>query len=189
MPTTSKRPRMRATGFTYLGLLIFVAIVGIVSAATAALGSIAQRRIAEDELLFVGAQFRAALKSYYEATPPGGAPYPLSLQALLKDTRFPTAVRHLRQIYIDPLTGKSDWILVTTPNGEIMGISSASDRRPIKVDRFPPPFEAFAGKESYSEWVFYYQMLPVAVAHRSDASTAKQNATDLQMPASAGTVK
>ncbi|KGC91215.1 putative transmembrane protein [Burkholderia pseudomallei] len=177
-----------ATGFTYLGLLIFVAIVSIVAAAAAALGSIAQRRIAEEELLFVGAQFRAALKSYYEATPPGSDPYPLSLQALLKDTRFPTVVRHLRQIYIDPLTGKSDWLLVTTPNGEIMGISSASDRRPIKVDRFPQPFEAFAGKKSYSEWVFYYRMLPIAVAHPYDVSTVKQNATDLRIPANADTV-
>lgn len=159
-----------AGGFTYLGLLILVAILGIVSVASVALGSIAQRRIAEEELLFVGAQFRAALKSYYEATPPGGDPYPSSLQVLLKDPRFPTVVRHLRQIYVDPLTGRDDWLLVKTPGGEIMGVGSTSDRHPIKVDRFPPPFEAFAGKSHYSEWLFYYQMSPIAAARPSGAS-------------------
>ncbi|MBR8177464.1 type II secretion system protein [Burkholderia ambifaria] len=170
MRTTSRRLGIPATGFAYLGLLIFVAIAGVISAAAVSFGSIAQRRIAEDELLFVGLQFRAALKSYYEATPPGGDPYPLSLQALLKDSRFPTVVRHLRQIYVDPLTGKTDWLLVTTPTGEIMGISSASDQHPIKVDRFPPPFEIFAGKKRYSEWVFYYQISAVAAARPSAAS-------------------
>ncbi|WP_244130290.1 type II secretion system protein [Burkholderia sp. BCC0044] len=150
--------------------MIFVAILGIVSAAAAALGSIAQRRIAEEELLFVGAQFRAALKSYYEVTPPGGDPYPSSLQVLLLDPRFPTIVRHLRQIYVDPLTGRDDWLLVMTPGGKIMGVSSASDRHPIKVDRFPPPFEAFACKSRYSEWLFYYQISPIAVVRPSGAS-------------------
>ncbi|WP_249181095.1 hypothetical protein [Burkholderia vietnamiensis] len=118
----------------------------------------------------MGTQFRAALKSYYEATPPGGDPYPLSLQALLKDTRFPNVVRHLRQIYTDPLTGRADWSLITTPAGEIMGVGSTSSQHPIKVDRFPPPFEAFAGKKSYSEWVFFYQMSPVAAARPLAAS-------------------
>lgn len=101
---------------------------------------------------------------------PGGDPYPSSLQVLLKDPRFPTVVRHLRQIYVDPLTGRDDWLLVKTPGGEIMGVGSTSDRHPIKVDRFPPPFEAFAGKSHYSEWLFYYQMSPIAAARPSGAS-------------------
>ncbi|RQS58006.1 type II secretion system protein [Burkholderia sp. Bp8963] len=161
---------MPPKGFTYLGLVIFVAILGIVSAAAAELGSIARRRSAEAELLFVGAQFRAALKSYYEATPRGSNPYPSSLQVLLKDPRFPTVVRHLRQIYPDPITGRTDWLLVMAPGGEIMGISSASARRPIKTAGFPEPFVTFAGKSSYSEWVFYYQMSPVTVARPSVAT-------------------
>jgi len=161
---------MRSEGFTYLGLLIFVAILGIVSSAVAALGSIAQRRSAEEELLFVGAQFRSALKSYYEATPLGSDPYPPSLQALLKDPRFPNVVRHLRQIYPDPITGRPDWLLVMSPSGEIMGVSSPSTQRPIKVAGFPAPFETFAGKTSYAEWVFYFQMSPNGVAHPAAAS-------------------
>lgn len=172
MPITRHRRAGSAGGFTYLGLLIIVAILGIVSATAAAVGSIVQRRSAEEELLFVGAQFRIALKSYYEATPRGSSPYPLSLQALLKDPRFPTVVRHLRQIYADPITGRPDWVLLVTPGGEIVGISSASARRPIKVDRFPEPFETFAGKSSYSDWIFYYQMAPNAVPRPSAASAA-----------------
>ena len=160
---TSVSRRDSAAGFTYLGLLISVAIIGVVSVAAAALGSIAQRRSAEEELLFVGSQYRAALKSYYDMTPLGGNPYPLSLQGLLKDPRYPNVVRHLRKIYVDPITGRADWLLQMAPGGEIMGISSASTRQPIKVAQFAEPFEAFAGKKHYSEWVFYYRISPTVV--------------------------
>lgn len=172
--TTSGHRGSRAAGFTYLALMISVAIISIVAAAAGALGSIAQRRSAEEELLFVGAQFRTALKSYYEMTPAGSSPYPISLQALLKDPRYPNAVRHLRKIYADPITGRADWLLLIAPGGEIIGVSSRSTRHPIKVAQFSEPFETFADKKSYADWVFYYRMSPLSAPSAASAVSLQQ---------------
>jgi type II secretory pathway pseudopilin PulG len=56
-------------GFTYLSLIVMVAIVGLVTASAIKLGSVLQRSRAEQELLDIGAAFSDALKSYADATP------------------------------------------------------------------------------------------------------------------------
>ncbi|MEF9927501.1 MAG: type II secretion system protein, partial [Massilia sp.] len=101
--------RGRQAGFTYLGLIIFVTIIGLVGAATLKIGALLQRAAAEEELLDIGAAFSAALDSYAAATPQGASPYPPSLKELLKDPRVPGVRRHLRKIFVDPLTGKAEW--------------------------------------------------------------------------------
>ncbi|MCT7313293.1 type II secretion system GspH family protein [Ralstonia sp. CHL-2022] len=144
------------TGFTYLGVLILVAVLGITTTTALTLGALIERRMAEEELLYVGEQYRAALESYSRATPAGSSRYPMTLQDLLRDPRYPDVRRHLRKIYLDPLTSKDDWILVQAPGGGIIGLHSASQRVPIKIANFPPPLQTFEGKESYSDWVFSY---------------------------------
>jgi type II secretory pathway pseudopilin PulG len=150
------RARLRhEDGFTYVGLLILLAVIGIAAAASIQMGGIVQRRAAEEELLAIGVEFRTALISYANATPAGQKRAPSSLQDLLKDPRYPNTRRHLRKIYIDPLTGKADWGLVQNPDGSgIVGIYSLSDAKPIKVGNFDLPFVEFANKASYKEWVF-----------------------------------
>jgi type II secretory pathway pseudopilin PulG len=61
----------RQHGFTYLGLIVLVTVIGLVGAATIKIESLLQRAAAEEELLAVGAAFSAALESYAAATPPG----------------------------------------------------------------------------------------------------------------------
>lgn len=151
-----KNRRHHAAGFTYLGLLIFIAVIGLASAASVTVGTLVQRRGAEQELLFVGSQFRNAFQSYYAATPAGQRPYPDTLEELVKDPRFPQPVRHLRRIYADPITGKADWILLDAPLGGIMEISSTSDRQPIKIGNFSDADALLEGKSKYSEWAFFY---------------------------------
>ena len=68
-------PVPKQHGFSYVGLLILLAIVGTLSAATLTAGSAMQRRATEDELLFIGEQFQRALNSYANASPPGWAPH------------------------------------------------------------------------------------------------------------------
>ena len=81
-----RRPRKRRDGgFTYLSLIILVAIIGLVSASALKLGSVLQRSRAERELLDIGAAFSDALQSYANATPAGFPPQPPSLKELLKD--------------------------------------------------------------------------------------------------------
>ena len=143
-------------GFTYLSLIILVAIIGIVSATALQAGSVLQRREAEEELLSIGAEFRNALISYANATPMGQKQTPASLQDLLKDPRYPNPRRHLRKLYADPITGKEEWGLVQWQGegGGIIGVYSLSQDKPIKVGNFEPEFQDFTGKESYSEWKF-----------------------------------
>lgn len=152
-----------AQGFTYIGLIIFIAILGLASTASVSVGTLVQRRGAEQELLFVGSQFRNAFQSYYLATPPGKKQYPNSLDDLIKDPRFPQPVRHLRKIYADPITGKTDWTVIEAPGGGVMGVSSKSDAQPIKIGNFSDADKLLDGKAKYSEWVFFYA--PVSVAN------------------------
>ena len=60
-----------AGGFTYSRLIILVAIIGLVGAATLKVDALLRRAAAERELLEIGAAFGAALTSYADATPRG----------------------------------------------------------------------------------------------------------------------
>ena len=149
------RPRRRDGGFTYLSLIILVAIIGLVSASALKLGSVIQRSRAEQELLVIGAAFSDALQSYADATPSGMPTQPPSLQALLKDPRFPGVRRHLRKLYVDPMTGKPDWgVLYLGDKVGVLGVYSLSDAKPVKIGNFPPRFQGFEGKAKISEWRF-----------------------------------
>ncbi|MGE5794876.1 MAG: type II secretion system protein, partial [Bacteroidota bacterium] len=147
---------MRAQGgFTYVGLLLAVALAGVALAAAGTLWSTAAQRDKEAELLFVGGQFRRAIGSYYEGTP-GAKRYPLKLEDLLEDKRLAVTRRHLRQLYADPMTGHPDWELVRLPDGAIVGVHSRADGMPMKVANFAPSDESFANAASYRDWVFAY---------------------------------
>lgn len=145
------------TGVALLALLIALAILGGVAASRVQEGMLAQRRAAEQELLAIGREFRNAMISYANATPPGEPNLPHSLDDLLRDPRHPTIQRHLRKIYVDPITGDTQWGLMTLPNnGGIVGIYSLSTAAPIKTSQFDPEFAAFTGKTSYAEWIFAF---------------------------------
>ncbi|MDW3682865.1 type II secretion system protein [Cupriavidus sp. CV2] len=149
------RPTRRARGFGYIGLVLMVAVIGVAAAATLRLGAVAQRRAAEEELLAIGTEFRDAFISYANATPPGQPRTPPSLQALLKDPRYPTPRRHLRKLYVDPLTGEDGWgTIQAVPGPGIMGVYSMSNGKPIKIGNFDLRFQDFEGKTTYREWKF-----------------------------------
>jgi type II secretory pathway pseudopilin PulG len=141
-------------GFTFIGVLILAAVLGIGLVGLARLWSIEAQREREHELLYVGDQFRAAILSYSRLTPAGKPPYPRELTDLLEDRRHPVVRRHLRQLYPDPLTGQVDWDTVRAADGGILGVHSRHDGAPIKVGNFPPHYGAFEGAKSYREWVF-----------------------------------
>lgn len=147
--------RSGARGFAYIGLLLFVAVFGALSAGVIGAGANIGQRSAEEELLWVGTQYRNAIKSYYEAGA-GGRRYALSFDELLRDPRIPGVRRHLRRLYPDPLTGSEEWGIVQAPGGGIMGVYSKSEREPLKVEGFPVEFVDFTGKKKVSEWVFAY---------------------------------
>lgn len=144
------------SGFTYLAILFAVAISSIVLTGTISLWSLERQRDKERELLFIGNQFRQAIAHYYENSPGGIKQYPIKLTDLLSDNRFSTIQRHLRQIYIDPISGTDNWELVITTSGGISGVFSRSHGCPIKRAEFSERDEQFLGKNRYSDWKFIY---------------------------------
>ncbi len=151
--TRGDRPR-RECGFTYIGLLMLLAVIGIAATASVQLGSVVQRRHAEQELLFLGSQFRAALSSYANGSAPNQPRFPRTFEQLLRDPRVPGVRRHLRRVPIDPLTGKDEWGIVRSADGYIVGIFSLSEASPIKRGNFNAEFAEFAAATSYRNWVF-----------------------------------
>ena len=114
------------------------------------------KREKEQELLFVGSQFRQAIKLYYEHTPPQTQRYPFRLEDLLEDPRYPSTQRYLRKIYADPINGNTKWGLVKGPSGEILGVHSLSRREPVKKGGFSNVDKNFENKTKYADWVFMY---------------------------------
>jgi type II secretory pathway pseudopilin PulG len=137
-----------------MAVLLAVALHGAVLAAVGVVWSNAQKRERETQLLFVGHEFRKAIRSY--AAGAGGAgTYPESLEDLLRDPRTPALKRHLRKIYVDPMTGKAEWGLVRSPEGKgILGVYSLSEDAPLKTGNFAEADKEFEGKTSYAEWKF-----------------------------------
>lgn len=152
----------REGGFTYLVLLAIVAVMGVVLATVGEVWHTALKREKEQELLFVGDQFRRALNLYHLHTPGKARPYPMSLDDLLKDPRAPGVQRYLRKIYADPLTGSTQWGLIKGPNGEIFGVHSLSEEEPVKKSGFSLAYSAFEGRKKYSDWVFMYDQGQIA---------------------------
>ena len=165
-------------GFSYIGLLIAIVFFGFGSVGAARLLASTERAEREQELLFIGEQFRSAIRSYVQVTGNAGK-YPLTLAELLQDSRFPTPRRHLRRLYTDPITGKAEWGLVLAPEGGIMGVYSLSTREPQKISNFPAEVGSFlpqpeprpsnasiwaistplppAKIKSYQDWKFIYR--------------------------------
>jgi type II secretory pathway pseudopilin PulG len=133
-----------------------IASLGLLLVATAEVWHTAQQREKEQELLFVGNQFRQAIKAYNEHTPPMASRYPAKLEDLLEDPRYPSTQRYLRKIYLDPISGSTKWELVKGPGGEIFGVHSRSGKEPIKKSGFSSMDKSFENKKKYADWVFMY---------------------------------
>lgn len=146
----------RSQGFSYLGLLIFIALMGIGLALTGTVWHATAQREKETELLFVGDQFRTAIARFYEGSPGGVKKFPGALEDLLEDRRYPTTKRHLRRIYRDPMTDGHEWGLIAAPDGSIMGVFSLLEKAPRKVSGFRTEYERFADAKTYSDWKFAY---------------------------------
>jgi len=118
--------RLRAQGgFTYLWVLVAIAVLGIGLLAVSEVWVTSARRQKLVELEWIGAQFTQAIGSYYQSTPGAAKVYPLTLQDLLEDRRYVTVRRHLRTVYANPFTGKPDWEQVLAADGRIRGVRVA----------------------------------------------------------------
>lgn len=150
------RPRYSpapAAGFTYIGLLIAVVLVGLALSAVGTVWRTTAQREREKELLFIGHEFQGAIAAYYQA---GGRQFPQDLNDLLEDKRWPEPRHFLRRLYADPMTGQADWTLIRVDSLGITGIASSSTAAPIKKSGFQPEEEDFKDAETYQDWKFIY---------------------------------
>lgn len=150
---TPSGSRAALAGYTYVIVLLWVALVGIGLAVTGQVWHTTAQREREEELLFIGEEFRRALTSYYE-TSPGVKRFPPSLAVLVRDERQGIVRRHLRRVYADPMTGQAEWGLVRQPDGGIVAVHSLAKGKPLRSGNFTGAQEAFSGKQRYSDWVF-----------------------------------
>ncbi|MGZ5689301.1 MAG: type II secretion system protein [Caldimonas sp.] len=159
-------------GVVLLALLVAITLLAIGLMSAVDVWTLSRQREREKELLFVGEQYRQAIRHYYLTAPPGGARgYPTSIDVLLEDDRFPIPVRHLRRAYPDPITGKPEWGHLTVGD-RILGVYSLSDAHPIKKAGFPLGVSNFEEAETYKDWVFAYVRGRGAVLPAPSASAA-----------------
>ncbi|MFC0131676.1 type II secretion system pseudopilin PulG [Massilia eurypsychrophila] len=150
-----RTPSRHHGGFTYLGLIVLVTVIGLVGAATLKIDSLMRRAAAEEELLDIGAAFSNALDSYAAATPQGQPLHPPSLNELLKDPRTPGVRRHLRKIFVDPVTGSAEWgIVYRAGQVGVVAVHSLSKAPPLKIGNFAARFVGFENKQHLSDWKF-----------------------------------
>ncbi len=149
------RPMPRTQrGIVLLTVLLFIIVITLGAGGMVQMYQTQTKREKEQQLLFAGDQIRRAIASYYNTIPLGSArQLPPSLEALLEDPRMSPPRHHLRQIYVDPMTGKADWTLVSGPGG-VLGVHSSSTGAPLKVSGFLPKYKSFEGAVSYADWEF-----------------------------------
>lgn len=177
MSATHERNRRTATrrasrGVVLLALLLAIALLGIGLMTAVDVWSLSRQRERERELLFVGDQYRQAIRRYYLAAQSLGArALPPSLNVLLDDDRFPIPVHHLRRAYPDPITGNPDWGLLRIGD-RIIGVYSLGEGRPIKQAGFSPADKNFDDAASYRDWVFAFQLPRRRLTSAATASSA-----------------
>jgi len=141
----------RHQGYAYLYLLFAIALLAIAATGVVSLDLLARRQAEERELLRIGHEFRAALFAYRQAQP--SRQFPLALEDLLEDRRGGGLRRHLRRLYVDPVTRKSEWGTIRQ-GGQIIGVHSLSERTPMKMANFEPEDAGFENAKNYAEWAF-----------------------------------
>jgi len=184
---TGRRHRSGERGFVYIALLIGLAIVGIGLSAVSQVWTQTRLREKEEELLFVGNQFRAAISRYYLQSPPAARRFPNKLEELVDDTRTPDKpAHHLRKLFIDPMTQSNQWGEVRLPSGQIVGVYSMAHGNPIKVAGFAKRDKDFADKSSYSDWIFRSELPAANPTLAIGAGYSTNGGTGVPAPAGGG---
>jgi type II secretory pathway pseudopilin PulG len=149
-------PRTSQGGFTYLGVLVLVVLIGLMLAAAGELASQQAQREREAELLFIGHQYRDAIERYFKLN----HRFPVRLDDLVNDTSGGIVVtRYLRKRYRDPMARNADWTVIGAADGGIQGVASSSDRPTIKRAGFDFVDVDFEKAEKYNDWTFVYDPL------------------------------
>lgn len=160
--------RVQRPGFAYIALLVVLAATAYAALRVTETAQLAAQREAEQQLLFVGRQYRQAIESYTARDAGALRGPPARLEDLLADPRMPTLHRDLRRLYPDPFTGRVDWLLLRDARNRIVGVRSQSERQPLRRQGFAGVEAEFARATRYRDWVF----APARPAATPPASTS-----------------
>lgn len=149
--------KARQAGFTYVAMLLALAVFGVGLAAIGESWSAASQREREEELIQIGSAYVRAIGSYYERSPGTPKSYSQRLEDLLEDRRFAGVERHLRKVYRDPFTNSEQWGLVRAPDGGIIGVFSQSDKDTLRRQPLVLPNAVVVTGAHYSDWKFVYK--------------------------------
>lgn len=147
----------KQSGFTFVFVLVALIVLGITAEVATYSSAMERKRTIEQELLYRGNAYYEAIRSYYYSSKPHR--YPSSIDDLLYDPRF-IHKRHLREAYLDPITG-GDWKLLYTKEGRLIGVASHSEQPPVKQANFYSPYEHFQDSKRYSDWQFRFIERPI----------------------------
>jgi type II secretory pathway pseudopilin PulG len=185
------RSRRHAAGFTYLGVLFLLVVLGLTAAMAGVVWSHAQQREDERQLEFVGHQFQLAIDRYAKRTKEPQPRFPRRVEDLLRDPRAMGTERDLRRIYVDPMTGQSEWGWIRLADGSLVGVHSLSKRQPLR-DVVPGAAAASGPMSSYRDWRYIApsaRLLMDAAAQPDGAASAAAPGPAASTPRPAGQVR
>lgn len=153
-------------GFTLVAVVVAMAVMAILMEVAVQTVTFQRQREKEEELIFRGQQYVEAVRLFRARQ----GRFPLTLKELAE-----TKPRVLRKVWLDPITGKNDWVPVflgeeggaaekaggavpvpTPPSsgerqnearGPIIGVRSRSCKEAIKL---------YEGRSRYCEWKFFF---------------------------------
>ena len=141
-------------GFTFVWVLMALAVFSLGLALIGPRWSDDARRERERELLRVGSLYAQAIAAFYAATPGSMKNYPPKLDSLVIDDRMLSTVRYLRKLYPDPVDPSRPWGVVLGPDGTIRGVYSQSNAIPMNTEAIESGNLKLSAAQRYSDWKF-----------------------------------
>jgi type II secretory pathway pseudopilin PulG len=175
-PRAAGRKLPAQEGFSLAGLLVILSIILIFVAYTVPRQwSAIMQRDREKQTIFVMKQYARSIYEFQKTK--GAAPVKLDQ---IKEARLPRYIRGVKGEYIDPLTGKVDWVLVpagaiTRTTDPATGKSTTNFNAGASPKDYVGPFVgvrppltgksmlSLNGADSYENWVYTTQDLTAEI--------------------------
>lgn len=152
----ARRGLGRQSGLLLVGVLIALALAALGASFVGQRLHDSRAREAEEDLLWVGEQYRSAIESYWRNSPGTVRTLPTRLDDLVRDPRFPQPRRHIRKLYPDPTDPQRPWELIQQGNA-LLGVHSRSLDEPFRTAGFSDKQAGFDAAKTLADWQFVFR--------------------------------
>lgn len=146
--------RAGQAGFTYIALLVVLAVTSVGLAAVGPLWAQSSHRDREEDVLRLGALYAAAIVHYHRSPCGSVRELPRSLEDLVLDTRGGCKERHLRRLYPSPWRDGSGWRPIFGAEGRVIGVYLASEKDVLRRTPIELRWLRLSAAQRYSDWQF-----------------------------------